>query len=79
MVDLERTLTAKGMGMNAELTIQQVSERTRLSVYTLRYCERNELLEPIDRAANRHRRYSVIDMTLIEFLTKSRITGMSIR
>ncbi len=65
--------------MDAELTIQQVSERTGLSVYTLRYYERNGLLEPINRAANGHRRYSATDMTRIEFLTKLRMTGMPIR
>ncbi len=65
--------------MDAELTIQQVSERTGLSVYTLRYYERNGLLEPISRAANGHRRYSATDMTRIEFLTKLRMTGMPIR
>ncbi len=79
MLDLERTLTANGMGMDAELTIQQVSERTGLSVYTLRYCERNGLLEPTDRAANGHRRYSATHMTRIKFLTKLRMTGMPIR
>ena len=65
--------------MDAELTIQQVSERTGLSVYTLRYYERNGLFEPIDRAANGHRRYSTTDVARIEFLTKLRMTGMPIR
>ena len=44
--------------METELTIQQVAARTGLSVHTLRYYERNGLLEPINRAANGHRRYS---------------------
>ena len=79
MLDLECTLTAKVMGMDAELTIQQVSERIGLSVYTLRYYERNGLLEPINRAANGHRRYSSTDIKRIEFLTKLRMTGMPIR
>ena len=65
--------------MDAELTIQQVSERTGLSVYTLRYYERNGLFEPIDRAANGHRCYSTTDVARIEFLTKLRMTGMPIR
>ena len=65
--------------MDAELTIQQVSERTGLSVYTLRYYERNGLFEPIDRAANGQRRYSTTDVARIEFLTKLRMTGMPIR
>jgi DNA-binding transcriptional MerR regulator len=65
--------------MDNELTIQQVSERTGLSVYTLRYYERNGLLEPITRAANGHRRYSATDIARIEFLSKLRMTGMPIR
>lgn len=79
MLDLERTLTVKVGGMDTELTIQQVSERTGLSVYTLRYYERNGLLEPVTRAANGHRRYSATDVARIEFLTKLRMTGMPIR
>jgi DNA-binding transcriptional MerR regulator len=65
--------------MDNELTIQQVSERTGLSVYTLRYYERNGLLEPVTRAANGHRRYSATDIARIEFLSKLRMTGMPIR
>jgi predicted site-specific integrase-resolvase len=40
------------------LTIQQVAQQTGLSVHTLRYYERNGLLEPVDRASSGHRRYS---------------------
>jgi predicted site-specific integrase-resolvase len=35
------------------LTIQQVASATGLSVHTLRYYERNGLIEPIERAANK--------------------------
>ena len=65
--------------MDAELTIQQASQRTGLSVYTLRYYENKGLLAPITRAANGHRRYSAIDIVRIEFLNKLRMTGMPIR
>jgi DNA-binding transcriptional MerR regulator len=65
--------------MDVELTIQQVAERTGLSVHTLRYYERNGLLEPVNRAANGHRRYCAADITKIEFLTRLRATGMPIR
>jgi DNA-binding transcriptional MerR regulator len=65
--------------METELTIQQVAARTGLSVHTLRYYERNGLLEPVNRAANGHRRYSAEDITRIEFLTRLRTTGMPIR
>jgi DNA-binding transcriptional MerR regulator len=62
-----------------KLTIQQVADATGLSVYTLRYYERIGLIHLIDRAENRHRRYSIYDLDWIEFLTKLRTTGMSIQ
>ncbi|MGD1910274.1 MAG: MerR family transcriptional regulator [Rivularia sp. (in: cyanobacteria)] len=65
--------------MKGEFTIQQVAKLTGLSVHTLRYYERNGLLEPVSRAANGHRRYSTEDVKAIEFLNKLRATGMSIR
>ncbi|MCJ8279198.1 MAG: MerR family transcriptional regulator [Rivularia sp. ALOHA_DT_140] len=65
--------------MEGEFTIQQVAKLTGLSVHTLRYYERNGLLEPVTRAANGHRRYSEQDVRGIEFLNKLRATGMSIR
>lgn len=61
------------------LTIQQASEKTGLSVHTLRYYERVGLLRPVGRAANGHRRYSPDDVGRIEFLNKLRATGMPIR
>jgi DNA-binding transcriptional MerR regulator len=65
--------------MDTELTIQQAAEITGLSVHTLRYYERDGLLKPVHRAANGHRRYLAADIASIEFLTKLRMTGMSIR
>jgi DNA-binding transcriptional MerR regulator len=61
------------------LTIQQVASATGLGVHTLRYYERNGLIEPIERAANGHRRYSAQNIAWIEFLTRLRTTGMPIR
>ncbi|MUG91715.1 MerR family transcriptional regulator [Scytonema sp. UIC 10036] len=61
------------------LTIQQVAQQTGLTVHTLRYYERNGLLEPIDRASSGHRRYSAEDIARIKFLTRLRATGMPIR
>lgn len=61
------------------LTIQQVAQQTGLTVHTLRYYERNGLLEPVDRASSGHRRYSAEDIARIEFLTRLRATGMPIR
>ncbi|MEM9008784.1 MAG: MerR family transcriptional regulator [Cyanobacteria bacterium P01_F01_bin.86] len=65
--------------MEQELTIQQVAAATGLSVHTLRYYERCDLIAPIHRAHNGHRRYSAQDIRWIQFLTKLRMTGMPIR
>jgi DNA-binding transcriptional MerR regulator len=65
--------------MELELTIQQVAEATGLSPHTLRYYERCDLITPIGRSANGHRRYSVENLRWIEFLNKLRLTGMPIR
>lgn len=61
------------------LTIQQVAEKTGLSVHTLRYYERIGLIHPINRKDNTHRCYSSDDIGWIEFLIKLRATGMSIQ
>ncbi|MGK7908759.1 MAG: MerR family transcriptional regulator [Synechococcus sp.] len=65
--------------MAEELTIQQVAEATGLSAHTLRYYERCNLIAPISRLANGHRRYSANDIRWIEFLNRLRMTGMPIR
>jgi DNA-binding transcriptional MerR regulator len=62
-----------------QLTIQQAAEATGLSVHTLRYYERIGLIHPINRAQNTHRRYSLDDVSWIEFLNRLRATGMSIQ
>ncbi|MEO0395630.1 MAG: MerR family transcriptional regulator [Leptolyngbyaceae cyanobacterium] len=67
------------MSMPQELTIQQVAQATGLSTHTLRYYERCDLIAPIHRASNGHRRYSAQDIRWIQFLTKLRMTGMPIR
>jgi DNA-binding transcriptional MerR regulator len=61
------------------LTIQEVAEATGLSAHTLRYYERVGLIHPIGREENTHRRYTVEDVGWIDFLTKLRATGMSIK
>ena len=65
--------------MEQELTIQQVAQTTGLSVHTLRYYERCDLIAPVHRASNGHRRYSAQNIRWIQFLTKLRMTGMPIR
>jgi DNA-binding transcriptional MerR regulator len=62
-----------------KLTIQEAAQATGLSEHTLRYYERVGLIHPIDRGQNTHRRYSQDDVGWINFLTKLRATGMSIR
>ncbi len=61
------------------LTIQEVAQATGLSAHTLRYYERIGLIHPIDRGQNTHRRYTSDDVGWIDFLTKLRATGMSIK
>jgi DNA-binding transcriptional MerR regulator len=66
------------MTREATFTIQQVSEQTGLSTYTLRYYEDIGLLEPIQRAPNGHRRYTEADIRRIDFLMRLRKTHMPI-
>jgi DNA-binding transcriptional MerR regulator len=62
-----------------KLTIQEVAQGTGLSAHTLRYYERLGLIHPIGRGQNSHRRYTGDDVGWIEFLTKLRATGMSVK
>jgi DNA-binding transcriptional MerR regulator len=62
--------------METELTIQQVSQQTGLSIDTLRYYERIGLLEPVARAKNGHRRYTQHDLSWLDLLIRLRNTGM---
>ncbi len=62
--------------METGLTIQQVAQRTGLSIDTLRYYERIGLLEPVARAQNGHRRYTQHDLAWIDLLMRLRDTGM---
>ena len=64
--------------MDAQLTIQQVADKTGLSEYTLRYYENIGLIETVSRAENGHRRYTVDDVGWIEFLKCLRATGMPV-
>jgi DNA-binding transcriptional MerR regulator len=61
------------------LTIAEAARASGVSVHTLRYYERAELLEPVSRNGSGHRRYREADLELIAFLTKLRATGMPIR
>jgi DNA-binding transcriptional MerR regulator len=64
--------------MALDLSIQQVAQRTGLSVHTLRYYERIGLIAPVARAAGGQRRYAGKDLAWIEFLLRLRTTHMPI-
>ena len=63
---------------NSWLTPAQMAERTGTSMDTLRYYEREGLLQSIDRSPSGHRRYSADDVLWVEVLRCLRATGMSI-
>lgn len=62
-----------------KLTIQEAAQATGLTAHTLRYYERIGLIHPIGREENTRRCYSADDIGWIDFLTKLRATGMSIK
>lgn len=62
--------------METTFSIQQVAERTGLSIDTLRYYERIGLLEPVSRASSGHRCYKQKDIDWISLVINLRETGM---
>ena len=60
------------------LTPAQMAERTGVSIDTLRYYERESLIQNVARADSGHRRYSENDVAWVEVLRCLRETGMSI-
>lgn len=60
-------------------SIAEAARRSGLTIDTLRYYERIELLEPPARDSGGRRVYSERDLSWLEFLTKLRTTGMPIR
>ncbi len=61
-----------------ELTPAAMAERTGVSIDTLRYYEREGLIQEVSRASGGHRRYSEDDVLWIEVLRCLRETGMTI-
>jgi DNA-binding transcriptional MerR regulator len=53
--------------METGLAVQEVADQTELSGYTIRYYKRIGLIPSIERAPNRHRRYSEENIGWIEF------------
>jgi DNA-binding transcriptional MerR regulator len=62
--------------MDDGLTIQQVAQRTGLSIDTLRYYERLGLLISVRRLSNGHRRYDESDLRWIDLLKCLRASAM---
>jgi DNA-binding transcriptional MerR regulator len=68
------------MPMDATFSIAETARRTGLTTHTLRYYEQQGLmLDLVERTDSTHRRYSAAAIAWIDFLTKLRSTGMSIR
>jgi len=59
--------------------IAEAAHRSGLSIDTLRYYERIQLIDPPARDSGGRRAYSDDDLSWLEFLTKLRMTGMPIR
>ncbi|MBC6448477.1 MerR family transcriptional regulator [Actinokineospora xionganensis] len=59
--------------------IAEAAHRSGLSIDTLRYYERIELISPPARDSAGRRAYSDDDLAWLEFLTKLRTTGMPIQ
>jgi DNA-binding transcriptional MerR regulator len=64
--------------MDDGLTIQQVAQRTGLSIHTLRYDEHLGLLISVHRLPNGHRRYDEGDLRWIDLLKCLRASAMPI-
>ncbi len=62
-----------------DLTIKETTDLTGFSAHTLRYYEREGLIDVVNRSQSGHRRYSRRDLAWIEFLGRLRDTGMPIR
>lgn len=59
--------------------IAEAAHRSGLSIDTLRYYERIELIDPPARDSGGRRAYNDDDLVWLEFLTRLRTTGMPIR
>jgi DNA-binding transcriptional MerR regulator len=59
--------------------IAEAAHRSGLSIDTLRYYERIQLIDPPARDSGGRRAYSDEDLNWLGFLTKLRMTGMPIR
>ena len=60
------------------LTPAEMAERTGVTIDTLRYYEKENLLVDVERADNGHRRYREQDVSWVEVLRCLRLSGMTI-
>ena len=60
-------------------SIKQVSERTGLSAYTLRYYDREGLLPPIARSSGNMRRFTDADLEWLGLMNCLKRSGMSLQ
>ena len=75
----DSTERADAVSDGATLTITEVSSRTGVSSYTLRYYEKAGLLDGIHRSnGGQRRRYAAADLDWLAFLLRLRDTGMSV-
>ena len=63
---------------DACFSIRQVSERTGLSAYTLRYYEQMGVLNPVGRDAGGRRRYTTEDVAWVALLILMRDMGLTL-
>ena len=64
--------------MSDWLTPAEMSQRTGVSLDTLRYYEKERLITGVLRASSGHRRYRAADVGWVDVLRCLRLTGMSI-
>ncbi|WP_282942792.1 MerR family transcriptional regulator [Paenibacillus sp. RC67] len=65
--------------MENKFSSKQVSEKTGLSIHTLRYYEQIGLIRGIERDGNGYRQYSESDIVWFQVLNYFRTIGMPIR
>lgn len=61
------------------MTIKDVSEKTGFSTYTLRYYEKEGVLQGVKRDDSGHRAYSQNDIDVLHFLNCLKMTDMSVK
>ena len=61
------------------MNITEVSQQTGLSIDTIRFYEREGLLDPITRKSNGHRAFSPKDLRWLTLFARLRETGMPLK